>query len=46
MRDIAEREALQDTWNPLESVGTGIIGGVKGVIGNLVIDPALEALGL
>ena len=46
MRDIAEREALQDTWNPLESVGTGIIGGMKGVIGNMIIDPALEALGL
>jgi len=46
MRDIAEREALEDSWNPAESIGTGIIGGVKGVIGNLVLDPALEALGL
>jgi len=46
MRDIAEREALEDTWNPLESIGTGIIGGIRGVIGNLVLDPALEALGL
>jgi len=46
MRDVAEREALEDTWNPLESVATGIIGGVKGVIGNMIIDPAMEALGL
>jgi hypothetical protein len=41
-RRLEEAEALREAWNPLESIATGIPGGIAGIISNMVIDPISE----
>ena len=40
----AEGTAIEEAWNPLESIATGAVGGISGIVGNLIIDPLTEYL--